>query len=152
MERSRRFLLAAVGAVLVILAVFLGGYLPGWSRARRAAAEAEEIGARLQAAEALVERTRFELEIARLRGVLGDVIQEANANNFGLAAERATAFFDGLAAVLNDQRLDSPERRAVLEALMARRDEISADFARPEPAVKNKLAEMYVRMGAAVQR
>ncbi|HVS32975.1 MAG TPA: hypothetical protein VMS98_16135, partial [Thermoanaerobaculia bacterium] len=84
------------------------------------------------------------------RGRLGEVVHEANVNNFAAAAERATVFFNGLSAAVNSPQLGSGPRRAVLETSLARRDEISADLARADSGVKAKLAEMYIQFGAAV--
>ena len=90
--------------------------------------------------------------MARLRGRLGDVLHEANANNFGLAAQQATAFFNALqAAAASTQLAANPARRGILDAILARRDEINADLARADQGVKAKLAEMYVQFGRAVE-
>lgn len=43
------------------------------------------------------------------------------------------------------------ERRAMLEAALARRDEISADPARADQSVKAKLAEMFMQFARATQ-
>ena len=149
-SRKRLFIGLAVAAGVVL--IFLAGYLPGVSRARNAAAESRQTSERLTETQAMLAKTQFDLEVARLRGHLGEVLQEANANNFGVAAERATAFFDTLRNAVNSPQLGpAGERRNVLESILARRDEISADLARADAAVKAKLAEMYMQFGGAVQ-
>ncbi|HXI13763.1 MAG TPA: hypothetical protein VNM92_14130 [Thermoanaerobaculia bacterium] len=88
--------------------------------------------------------------MARLHGRLGEVLHETNANNFGVAAENATAYFDGLCSAVNSTQLPAgSERRVVLEGILARRDEISADLARADQGVKAKLAELYMQSGQA---
>ena len=144
----KRAAIAAAGAVAIVL-VFLAGYVPASQRARRSAEEAKANAREAAGARAALADTRFDLEVARLRGHLGELLHEANANNFGIAAERASPFFDGLRAAVNSPHLaGGSERRAILEAMLARRDEISADLARADAAVKPKLAEMYMQFGS----
>jgi hypothetical protein len=147
--RKRSVVLAVVAGVVVM---FFAGYIPGWLQARRAAQASEEGARRLAESQATLAKTQLDLEIARLRGRLGDVLHEANANNFGLAAQQATAFFNALqAAAANPQLAANPARRGVLEAILARRDEINADLARADQGVKAKLAETYVQFGRAIE-
>lgn len=150
MDPTRKRLVLIAGIVIGVVLIFLAGYLPGSSRVRRASEESRQTAQRLEEAQAELAKTRFDLEVARLRGSLGEVLHEANANNFGVAAERATAFFDGLrAAVSSNQLPPASERRAVLEGALARRDEISADLARADQGVKAKLAEMFMQFARA---
>lgn len=152
MEPSRKRLILIVAIVAGAVLIFLAGYLPGATRARRAAEESRQAARQLEDAQAELAKTRFDLDVARLRGSLGEVVHEANANNFGVAAERATVFFDGLRAAMNRSQLPpASERRGVLEAILARRDEISADLARADQGVKSKLAEMYMQFARAVE-
>jgi type II secretory pathway pseudopilin PulG len=151
MDPSRRALVAGL-IVIAVIAVFLAGLVPGWLRTRRVFVEYTQCQESLRQTEANLAQAQLDLQIARLRGDLGEVMQEANANNFGVAAERATRFFDGVRAVAaSDQLSQALERRKVLEAVLARRDAISADFALADPAVKSKLAEMYMHLGEAVE-
>jgi hypothetical protein len=141
--------LAVVAGVIVM---FLAGYIPGWLQARRANQASGECAQRQAELQATLAKTQFDLEIARLRGRLGDVLHQTNANNFGLAAQQATAFFDALqAAAASTQLAAGSARRGVIEPILARRDEISADLARADQGVKAKLAEMYVQFGRAVE-
>lgn len=151
MDPYRKRLLLALAVVFVLMAVFLAGYLPGRSRVRAAAVENERLSERLRQNEAMLAQTQFDLQIARLRGHLGETLHEANANNYGVAAERATEFFDGLRDAVSSAHLEPGERRQLLESVLARRDEISADLARADGAVKAKLAEMYMQFGRAVK-
>ena len=151
MDHSRKRLLIGAAVFFGLVAIFLAGYLPGRSRARAAAGETERVSQRLQESQATLAQTQFDLQVARLRGHLGETLHEANANNFSVAAERATAFFDALRDAVNSPQLAPGERRQILEAVLARRDEISADLARADAAVKGKLSEMYMHFGRAVQ-
>jgi len=147
--RRRSVVLAALAGVVVM---FLAGYIPGWLQTRRATQASEECARHLAESQAILAKTELDLEVARLRGRLGDVLHEANANNFGLAAQQATAFFNALqAAAASPQLAAGSGRRGILEAILARRDEISADLARADQGVKAKLGEMYVQFRPAVE-
>lgn len=150
MELKRnRLRIAGVAAAAV--ALFLLGMVPPALRARRVGQELKRANERVAEVTSQLERTRFDLDVARLRGALGEVLHEANRNNYGNAATRATAFFDDLRAAAASPLLEAESRRRqVLARLLGRRDEISADLARADPAVKPKLAEMYMLLGQAV--
>lgn len=150
-EPTRKRLIYGLLIAAAVFLIFLAGYLPASWRARGTAEELKISNAQLAEAQAQLAQTRYDLEVARLRGRLGEVLQEANANNYGNAAAQASAFYDGLReAIASPQLPSASERRTVLEALQARRDEISADLARADAGVKAKLAEMYIQFGAAV--
>lgn len=150
MDPTRKRLVLLAGIVIGVVLIFLAGYLPGSSRANRATEESRQNALRLEETQAELAKTRLDLEVSRLRGSLGEVLHEANANNFGVAAERATSFFDGLRVAVNSNQLPpASERRAVLEGALARRDEISADLARADQGVKAKLAEMFMQFAPA---
>lgn len=151
MDSSRKRLLIGAAGIFVLVAIFLLGYLPGRSRASAATGETERVSRRLDESQATLAQTQFDLQIARLRGDLGETLCEANANNFGVAADRATAFFDGLREAVNSPQLAPGQRRQMLETVLARRDEISADLARADAAVKAKLGEMYMQFGGAAR-
>lgn len=139
-------------ALAGVFIVFLAGFIPPTLRSRRTANHLQEAKEQLTQTEARLSQVEFVLEVARLRGGLGEVLHDANANNFGTAAEKATAFFDGVrAAATSEHAAAGSERRKVLDAMLARRDEISADLARADAGVQAKLAEMYLQFGAATK-
>ena len=129
-----RRVLIAVG---VLALIFLIGYVPQ----------------RLNAERARRENTRLQLELglARLQGKLGMMSYEASRNNFANAAALSTEFFTGLRDGLANPRLaGDSSRAATLSAIAARRDEVTADLARGDPAVKEKLAELYKQFSEAL--
>ena len=112
--------LALLGAVLV-------GYVPASLNARAARAEQD--------------RLTHELALATLQVQLARMSYEVSRDNYGLAAQLATRFFDGVPGVIAgapDQAVTPP-----LRAALARRDEITADLAQANPEVKDKIAELY---------
>ncbi len=151
MEPSRKRLVLGGAIILGIVLIFLAGYIPASNRARSAAEESRLSTARLGEMEETLAQRQYDLEVARLRGNLGEVLQEVNSNNYGTASERASSFFDRLGAALNSPLLRPGSRREILQTVYARRDEISADLARADEGVKPKLAEMYMQFGSAAE-
>jgi hypothetical protein len=137
--------------LLAAIAIFLGGYIPPSLTARRADEALQVAKARQAEAEGQLGAVQFDLQVARLRGTLGEILQETNLNNFGNAAKRSTEFFDGIRAAASNPLVKVGSKRAqVFEYLLTHRDEISADLARADQAVKAKLSDMYMRYGEAV--
>jgi hypothetical protein len=115
-----------IGA-LALLGAFLVGYVPASLSARAARAEQN--------------RLTHELALATLQVQLARMSYEVSRDNYGLAAQLATRFFDGAPAVIAgapDQAVTPP-----LQAALARRDEITSDLAQANPEVKDKIAELY---------
>ncbi|HXG59329.1 MAG TPA: hypothetical protein VNL91_09935 [Thermoanaerobaculia bacterium] len=141
-----------ITALVLIVAAFLAGLIPPTLRARRISDEVARAQQRVEELNAELVRTRADLEALRLRAQLGDLMLEAERNNFGNAAAMATRFFDGVARAASDPAGGAAsQRRQVFAAVLARRDEISADLARADAAVKQKLTRMYIDFGAATQ-
>lgn len=115
-----------VGA-LALAAAFLLGYVPASLSVGAARAEQD--------------RLAHKLELAAVQVQLGMMSYEVNRDNYGLAAQLATPFFDGVrsaAARPADQNVTQ-----ALQAVLARRDEITSDLAQANAGVKTKIAELY---------
>jgi hypothetical protein len=115
-----------IGA-LVLLVVFLLGYVPASLSARAARAEQDRL-------------TR-KLALATIQVQLGMMSYEVNRDNYGLAAQLATPFFDGVRSAIAgpaDQKVTES-----LRAVLARRDEITSDLAKANAGAKQKIAELY---------
>ncbi|MBI2877328.1 MAG: hypothetical protein HYY20_10640 [Candidatus Tectomicrobia bacterium] len=82
------------------------------------------------------------LKLARLLGQLGMASYEVNRNNYSNATQWSTVFFNGVRDAANNTEDESVKQQ--LESVLARRDEITIDLAKSNPAVKEKLAQMYV--------
>jgi hypothetical protein len=113
--------------VLVLAGAFLAGYVPATLAARTARADQD--------------RLTHKLALATLQVQLGMMSYEVNRDNYGLAAQLATPFFDGVRSAIAD-----PGEQAVtqsLQAVLARRDEITSDLAQVNAGVKTKIAQLY---------
>lgn len=119
----KKFVLAA--AILIV--VFLLGYIPSCVSARGAREESARIEQRLKLSEMLSK--------------LGMAGYEVNRNNYASAAQMSTEFFNSLKELIDITTDDALKQK--LQALSVRRDEITTNLAQADPAVKEKLAQMY---------
>jgi len=125
---------AGVGA-LVLAGAFLSGYVPATLAARDARAEQDRLA-----------RT---LALASIEVQLGMVSYEANRDNFGLAGQLATPFFDAAREALA-RSAGSVETHA-LQVVLERRDEITTGLAKADAGVKLKIAGMYADLFRVIQ-
>jgi hypothetical protein len=125
-QRLSKLKKVGIGAGVLVM-VFLLGYVPSCVDAR----SVREENARLSQ----------KLKLAELRGQLGMMSYEANRNNYANSAQLSTDFFNGLREAVSSINDEAMKKK--LEALLTRRDEITVNLAEPNPAVKDKLAQMY---------
>ncbi|MEX2572372.1 MAG: hypothetical protein WD737_13820 [Gemmatimonadota bacterium] len=120
--------------VVLLLAVFLIGFLPQWSRAR--------------SLEETVSETRLELSLHELGGRLGAALAESQRGNY----ERARQLMTGFYSQLQDRipQIGDPAQRQMLTGLLEQRDEIITLLSRAEPESTSRLNMMYSNYFAAV--
>jgi hypothetical protein len=133
--------------VIAVVIAFGAGYLTAYLAARQNASNLESSvadaeSATQQAREELRE-ANLKLEMADLSGKLGLVYIDVNQNNFGMAADKVTPFFDGLAGFLESQPGLPDQQIQGLREVLARRDEIVSDLARANPDVRDKIGEVF---------
>ncbi|HEX6082935.1 MAG TPA: hypothetical protein VF266_00315 [Thermoanaerobaculia bacterium] len=130
-----RFLL-----VLFLLAIaFAAGYVPQWLELRR-----------LRATHAT---TSLQLRLATLHRELGVASHEAQRSNFASAGEAASRFFTGCAELASEEPFTDDERTKVaLSSYAAQRDEVMALLAASDPAVRERLAGLYLTMNGVIGR
>ena len=120
----KRILIIAAAIVIA----FLAGYAPlQWKN--------------YQSEQRLAE-TQDRLRAARLEGQLGLLLIEVEQNNFGIARERSTKFFDEVRAALSESKDETARRR--LEGILKRRDEVTADLTALKPSAADSLRKLYV--------
>lgn len=122
--------------VLVLLvAVFLAGFLPSYFKAHRLELE--------------LRSARWEVQLAQLRDLASLTYFQANQKDYGLASATSTQFFDRTRAVANqapDANVKGP-----LEELLRSRDQITAELAKGDPAVLNELQALNAKTRVATQ-
>lgn len=102
---------------------------------------------------ATVTETELDLRLANLHRLLGVASHEAQRNNYASAATAARAFFDGCRAVVNEYPLDDrPRTRGALQAYASTSDVVLGQLANADPAVREKLASLYLTMNGLVDR
>lgn len=118
----------AIVAAVVVVAVFLIGFLPQYMKASRLETE--------------LQQARQNVAGAELRDLAGLAYLQANQKNFGLAAESASRFFVRAREVAA-QSQDAGRRKAI-EDLTAPRDKITAELAKGDPAAVGDLQDLVL--------
>jgi hypothetical protein len=97
--------------------------------------------------------TELDLRLADLHRQLGVASHEAQRNNFASAGTAARAFFDGCRAVVNEYTFENqPRTRLALQAYASSSDTVLGELANADPAVKDKLASLYLTMNGLLER
>jgi hypothetical protein len=137
----RTKLILVVVAALVLLGVYLAGYLP--ERSRRLDAEN-----RVVAMQAERDDAQSRLRSAKL---LGDVLaleETVKNRNFGTAEQLTTRFFD---AVRDETaRTGDASLRTALTGIQAKRDAVTAALARTDPSASDVLHDIEVELRRAL--
>lgn len=128
-SRLKRF--AIYGLVLLI--VFLVGFVPMWTSARSRALERDA--------------ARASLRISGLQNLIASAAIDARRGEYEPARQAASEFFKSLQAEL-DRGADAifnDAQKAALRPLFDERDETITLLARSDPAAADRLADLYVR-------
>ena len=116
---------------VVLIAVFLIGFLPMWLRSRERGRERDS--------------ARRELRVSRMANMLSAAVIDARRGDYEPARQSASDFFTTLSTEVNSDSsaLDRAQRENVRPSL-AQRDEVITLLARSDPASADRLAELYV--------
>jgi hypothetical protein len=126
---TRSRVIAAAGLLIIVVA-FLAGFWP--ERQRRVALDAENASLR-----ARVESLDDHARLARLHGQLLNLTDAIAEMNYGQAQTLSSRLFDN---VRNEaSRTRNRDYRAMLETMLAIRDEITAALAKGDPAALEPL-------------
>ncbi len=121
----RKILIAA----LVLIAVFLVGYVPQAVRASRLSSE-------LKAA-------TLKNQEAHLRDLAALMYIQASQKNYGLAAQTSTAFFNSVQQTAG--RVQSASEKKPFDDIFSYRDKVTAELAKGDPAVIGDLQDLYLK-------
>ena len=119
----------AVISAIVLVVVFLVGFVPQYAKVNRLNAELRQ--ARLGSAS------------AELRDLVGLAYIQANQKNYGIAAGTIARFFNRVREAAN-QTPDANARKTY-EDLLISRDKIAAQLAKGEPGVMGDLQDLFVK-------
>jgi hypothetical protein len=137
-KRRTSFRTLVLIALLIALAFGLGYGPKEWER-RKLAAQ--------------LEQTELDLRLANLHRQLGIASYEAERNNFASSAAAARVFFDGCRSVVNEYKFENqPRTRLALQSYAASSDQILGQLANADPAVKERLASLFLTMNGLLER
>jgi hypothetical protein len=120
--------------VLLIASAFVAGYWPQRERLGRAEAELAEVRRQQAEAESRLEAVEAQVRLGRLFGQYLALEDAVVAGNYGEAQGLSSVFFDRV----RDEATKTSDVsvRAALEAVLARRDSVTASLARGEASVR----------------
>ena len=116
----------------VLLIVFLLGLIPMWLKARAATNSLAE--------------TEHQLVLAKTQNNIASAVIDARRGDYEPARQAASQFFTSLRAELDkadDSNLTQAQRQGI-QPLLAGRDEVITLLARSDPAVADRLTDLYV--------
>ena len=128
--------LVVLGALLVAGA-FAAGYWPQRRELVRTRAEADELRRQLSEARSLVGAAEEKARLGRVFGQYLALQDAVSSGNYGEAQALSSAFFD--AAREEVTRGSDPSARTALDAVLMRRDTVTAGIARGEGSVREAL-------------
>jgi hypothetical protein len=127
------------GVLLLLVLAFLAGYVP-----ERMAADRMETTLRT---------AQLDLELANLHRDLGVAALEAQRNNFTTAATAAQTFFEGCARLAQRNSFENePRTQIALAGYAQQRDTVMVQLAQANPAVAQRLADLYFTMQGVLER
>jgi hypothetical protein len=129
--------LVAVLVVLLVAGAFVTGYWPQREARLRAEQEAVELRRQLDESRSQLARAEANARLARLFGRLLALKDAVVSGNYGEAQTLSTPFFDGV----RDEaaRASDAAARASLDAILMRRDTLTAGIARGEGSTREVL-------------
>ena len=127
MHGRMKQVLISGGAIILI---FLAGFVPEHLRANRF--------------EKLMQDTKIQTEFCRVRDLGGLTFLQTSLKNYGLAARYSTEFFDTAKALAAST--ESAELRDTLQAVLSKRDIVTAQLARGDQAAYDSVQSVYATL------
>jgi len=140
--------LLAVLVVFLIAGAFVAGYWPQRERLARAQAEATELRRQLSEARSRVAEAETTARLGRLFGQFLALQDAVVTGNYGEAQSLSSPFFDRVgdeAAKTGDASV-----RTALDAILMRRDTVTAGLARSEVSVREVLVPIERELRRAI--
>ena len=119
----------AVISAIVLVVVFLVGFVPQYAKVNRLEAE--------------LRQAQMGNTSAELRDLAGLAYIQASQKNYGNAAGTAARFFNRVRETAN--QIPDTNARKSYEDLLISRDKITAQLAKGEPGVMGDLQDLFVR-------
>jgi hypothetical protein len=119
----------AVISAIVLVVVFLAGFVPQYAKVNRLDAE--------------LRQARLDSSSAELRDLAGLAYIQASQKNYGNAAGTTARFFNRVRESAN--QISDTNARKTYEDLLISRDKIAAQLAKGEPGVMGDLQDLFVK-------
>jgi hypothetical protein len=116
-------------AAIVLVLVFLAGFVPQYARARRLDNE--------------LRQAREGNAAAQVRDLIALAYVQANQLNYGLAADTVARFFNRTRELAN--QTEDPAVRKSLEDLLTVRDKVIGELAKGDAAVMADLRDLFMK-------
>lgn len=116
---------------VLLLAVFLLGFVPMWWKSRECSSNLSE--------------AEQQLNLARIQNALASAAIDARRGDYEPARRSASDFFTSVRAETDrgDASALSPAQREGVQPLLTQRDEIITLLARGDPAAADRLSDLY---------
>lgn len=125
--------------VLLLALAFGFGYVPQELARRRAVEELKTV--------------QLDLRLANLHRQIGMASHEAQRNDYTQAAAAARQFFEGCRAVAGEYKFEKePRTHLALNGWANQSDIVLGDLANGDPAVKEKLASLFLTVNGVLER
>jgi hypothetical protein len=121
--------------LILLLAAYLAGLLPAYVERRTLSSQIEALQTRLS-------DTQAKLEMASLRNDLAMILVDVEQNNFGVARDRSTLFFDRLRQVIPS--VSDEQVRQHLSAMLGQRDAVTSDLTSVNPESPARIRKLFV--------
>jgi len=138
-----RILRWTIGIVVVAGIGFVLGYLPEHLERQGLAGYANSVAQVRDSLDA-------ELRLYRLLDDLLVVTHEVSTQNYGLAREHSTKFFNEAARLAGES--ENPQHKEMLSEILAQRDTVTTALALADPSVEKTLLEMRESLRSALGR
>jgi len=137
--KATPFLRRVVIYAVLLLVVFLLGFVPMWLKSRECSSSLSGV--------------EHQLNLARIQNALASAAIDARRGDYEPARQAASNFFTSLRAETDrgDESALSAQRDGV-QPLFTRRDEIITLLARSDPASADRLSDLYVSYRKIVNR
>lgn len=130
--------------LIVAALAFGGGYVLQYSALQQLRARNDSLQAEVQKHQELLQECRFQRQLGRLRDLAGQMYLQAARNDFSVAAQYSTRFFNLLRR--SAEEASDPSLRRALEELLEERDALTSQLARADAAARESIQNLYSRL------
>ncbi len=125
-----------IAGAVVVLALFLSGFVPQFLGKRRLETE-------LRNTRLLLATAETQIEIDEIRSLAGRMLLEASRQNYGTASTHSTEYFNKVRNLAGEA--ENPALKTALSGLLDARDSINSGLAQGKPTIIPELQSLLQR-------